>query len=93
MEGVIDVHYARPTFQGVQAQGILSRWSPILIYGNRCFPFSDSCPYQLIERKMINFKISRTARSWEVNSTWLITSELANQRAPKVLFRHLCGIH
>ena len=29
----------------------------------------------------------------EVNSTWLITSELANQRARKVLTIHLCGIY
>ena len=29
----------------------------------------------------------------EVNSTWLITSKLANQRARKVLFTCVCGIY
>ena len=36
------------------------------------------------KKELINHKI---AQKWlEVNSTWLITSELANQRARKVLF-------
>ena len=39
-----------------------------------------------INRKMIDFRVSRVARCSEVNSTWLITSELANKRAPKALF-------
>ena len=35
---------------------------------------------------MVDILPSRASRYSEVNSTWLITSELANQRAPKALF-------
>ena len=33
--------------------------------------------------------LDRGIAIWEVNSTWLITSELANQRAKSTV--HLCG--
>ena len=32
------------------------------------------------------FRVLRAAQGSEVNSAWLITSQLANQRAPKALF-------
>ena len=38
---------------------------------------------------MIHFRVSYTTRYSDVNSTWLITSELANQRTPKALFTYV----